>query len=200
MGWVVIAPKDAHLVLFGRLTKLYVTRRRVAEGADPAQALARREGQRRIRRIQLEQRVFPVGVFVQKLADGPRIGRLADRKVRSQAVLVRGQGEELAAVGTFHGSLGSSFVAKKGFKPRVLVMTGAADPMIGPDAVAAFRKEMTDAGARFDVQSYPGAKHGFTNPDADKAGIPGLGYSESADKASWAAWLALLAEVFPASR
>ena len=110
------------------------------------------------------------------------------------------QGEELAAVGTFHGSLGSSFVAKKGFKPRVLVMTGAADPMIGPDAVAAFRKEMTDAGARFDVQSYPGAKHGFTNPDADKAGIPGLGYSESADKASWAAWLALLAEVFPASR
>lgn len=110
------------------------------------------------------------------------------------------QGEELAAVGTFHGSLSSKFVAQKGFKPRVLVMTGAADPMIGPDAIAAFRKEMTDAGARVEVISYPGAKHGFTNPDADKAGVPGLGYSESADKESWAAWLRLLSEVFPASR
>ena len=108
-------------------------------------------------------------------------------------------GEDLAAIGTFHGSLSSKLVAKKGFRPRVLVMTGADDPMIGPEQVTAFRKELTDAGARFDIVSYPGAKHGFTNPDADKAGIPGLGYSASADKDSWAALLKMLGEVFPSS-
>ena len=88
------------------------------------------------------------------------------------------QGEELAAVGTFHGSLGSSFVAKKGFKPRVLVMTGAADPMIGPDAVAAFRKEMTDADARFILRTPPGqpgylgvAHAGFVSQAVDRRNI-----------------------------
>jgi dienelactone hydrolase len=109
-------------------------------------------------------------------------------------------GMELAAVATFHGSLGSKLVAKKGaIKPRILVMTGAEDPMIGPPAVDAFRKEMTEAGARFEVVSYPGVKHSFTNPDADKAGVPGLAYNEAADKQSWESFLKLMREAFPAS-
>lgn len=106
-------------------------------------------------------------------------------------------GEELAAVATFHGSLSSKMTAKKGaIKPRILVLTGADDPMIGPPQVEAFRKEMTDAGARFEIVSYPGVKHSFTNPDADKAGVPGLGYSATADKDSWEALLKFLREVF----
>ncbi len=108
-------------------------------------------------------------------------------------------GEDLAAVGTFHGGLGSKLVAPKGIKPRILVMTGADDPMIPPEEIAKFRKEMTDAGARFDVISYPGAKHSFTNPDADKAGMAGVAYNAAVDKESWSALLKLLAEVFPAT-
>lgn len=106
-------------------------------------------------------------------------------------------GEPLAAIGTFHGSLSSKLVAKKGIKPRILVMTGAADPMINAEAVEAFKKEMTAAGAKFSVVSYPDAKHGFTNPDADKFAIPGLGYNAKADEASFAELTKMLAEVFP---
>lgn len=108
-------------------------------------------------------------------------------------------GENLAAVGVFHGGLGSKQVAAKGIKPRILVMLGADDPMIPPEEVSKFRKEMTDAGARFDVISYPGAKHSFTNPDADKAGMAGVAYHAAVDKESWSALLKLLSEVFPAT-
>lgn len=106
-------------------------------------------------------------------------------------------GEELAAVATFHGSLSSELTAKKGsIKPRILVMTGGDDPMIGSAQVEGLRKELTAAGARFEIISYPGTKHSFTNPDADKAGVPGLGYSPTADKESFAALTKMLHEVF----
>lgn len=108
-------------------------------------------------------------------------------------------GEDLAAVATFHGALGSKLTAKPGsIKPRLLIMTGTEDQMVGSAQREAFRKEMTDAGAHFEIITYPGAKHSFTNPEADKAGMPGLSYNAAADKASWAALLKLLHEVFGA--
>lgn len=105
-------------------------------------------------------------------------------------------GADLAAVATFHGALGSKLTAQKGIKPRILVMTGADDPMIGADLVDKFRQEMTAAGAKFEVISYPGAKHSFTNPDADKAGMAAVAYNAAADKSSWEVLLKMLGEVF----
>ena len=32
---------------------------------------------------------------------------------------------------------------------------------------------------------YGGAVHSFTNPDADKHGIPGIAYNKRADERSW---------------
>ena len=105
-------------------------------------------------------------------------------------------GADLAAVVSFHGSLGTKSPAEKGkVKARVLVLTGADDPMIPPEQVAAFGREMEAAGATFRVVSYPGARHGFTNPDADKAGMDALAYNAEADQKSWAAMLALFKEV-----
>ena len=96
-------------------------------------------------------------------------------------------GEDLKAVGTFHGALATQHPAEPGrVKAKLLVMTGAADPMIPADAVAAFEKEMTAAGASLRILRYPGAKHSFTNPNADKSGVPGLSYNAEADKKSWA--------------
>jgi dienelactone hydrolase len=106
------------------------------------------------------------------------------------------QGADLTAVATFHGALATKQPAKHGVKPHILVMTGADDPMIGPDQVAAFKKEMNDAGAQFEVISYPGAKHSFTNPEADQRGIPGLAYNATADRESWAALLKFLTTQF----
>lgn len=105
-------------------------------------------------------------------------------------------GADLAAVVSFHGVLATTTPAEKGrVKARVLVLTGADDPMIPPDQVAAFEQEMTSAGATFWVVSYPGAKHSFTNPDADKRGLDALAYHAEADQQSWAAMLALFKEV-----
>jgi dienelactone hydrolase len=106
-------------------------------------------------------------------------------------------GEPLAVVATFHGSLGSKLTAKPNLKPRILVLHGAADPMVPQEQLVAFEKEMGAAKAHFEVLQYPGAKHAFTNPDAGKAGVPGLEYNAAADAASWTALLDVLAQVFP---
>ena len=106
-------------------------------------------------------------------------------------------GADLKVVASFHGGLGGLPPVKPGaVKARVLVYTGAADPMIPADQVEAFRKEMAAAGAKVDIVSYPGAKHGFTNPDAGSFGMDALAYDAAADKASWAAMLEAFKEVF----
>ena len=99
-------------------------------------------------------------------------------------------GKDLKAVASFHGGLaGLAPVQPGAVKALVLVYTGAADPMVPADQVEAFRKEMAAAGAKVDIVSYPGAKHGFTNPAAGSFGMDALAYDAAADKASWAAML-----------
>lgn len=106
-------------------------------------------------------------------------------------------GADLDAVVTFHGALSTTNPAKPGaVKPRLLILTGAADPMVPPAQVDAFKAEMKTAGATFEVVSYPGTKHSFTNPNADKMGMDGLSYNAEADKQSWAAAIKLLGDVF----
>jgi dienelactone hydrolase len=107
-------------------------------------------------------------------------------------------GADLAAVVTFHGALATRTPAQPGkIKARVLVLTGGADTFVPPEQVEGFKREMQAAGAHVEVVSYPGAKHGFTNPDAAKHGMPQLAYNAEADRQSWAAMLKLFHEVFP---
>ena len=106
-------------------------------------------------------------------------------------------GADLDVVASFHGGLGGLPPVKPGaVKARVLVYTGAADPMIPADQVEAFRKEMAAAGAKVDIVSYPGAKHGFTNPAAGTFGMDALAYDAAADKDSWAAMLEAFRTIF----
>ncbi|MDO8927076.1 MAG: dienelactone hydrolase family protein [Sideroxyarcus sp.] len=109
-------------------------------------------------------------------------------------------GEPLKAAVSFHGSLKTATPAAAGkVKARVASFTGEADPMIPAEQVAAFRQEMDKAGVSYKAVTYPGAKHAFTNPEADKFGqefkLP-LAYNAAADKASWAEGLAFLADAF----
>jgi dienelactone hydrolase len=107
-------------------------------------------------------------------------------------------GADLAAIASFHGMLATQTPAQPGaIKARVLVLTGGADPFVPPEQVEGFEREMQAAGARFEVVSYPGAKHGFTNPNAGTYGMPALAYDSTADRESWAALLRMLREVFP---
>ncbi|MCG8394895.1 MAG: dienelactone hydrolase family protein [Pseudomonadales bacterium] len=100
-------------------------------------------------------------------------------------------GTELAGVASFHGSLGTDSPAQAGdIKARVLVATGQADPMIPADQVTGFVKEMTQAGVDFQLLSFPGVKHSFTNPRADAVAerfeMP-VAYDAHADQVSWQA-------------
>ncbi len=108
------------------------------------------------------------------------------------------EGEDLAGVATFHGSLAPyGAPARPGaVKAHLLVQTGGADPNIPQERVAAFEQEMKDAGADLRVIVYPGAKHSFTNPDADKAGVPGLAYDPQVDRKSWQEAVRFFRKVF----
>jgi len=102
-------------------------------------------------------------------------------------------GEDLRAVATFHGALGTELLAEKGkIKPRILVMAGTADDFVPMSQVHAFEQEMKNAGAKFQVITYPGVKHSFTNPDAGTHGMPELQYNADADRKSWASMLAFM--------
>ena len=101
------------------------------------------------------------------------------------------RGNDLAGVASFHGTLGTDKRAAAGeVKARVLVATGQADPMVPAEQVTALVKEMTDAGVDFQLLSFPGVQHGFTNPRADQMGkrfeLP-LAYDRRADQISWQA-------------
>jgi dienelactone hydrolase len=107
-------------------------------------------------------------------------------------------GEDLDAVASFHGALGATAPISGAIHPRILVAAGADDPMVPPAQVDKFEKEMTGAGAKIEVIRYPGAKHGFTNPEAGKYGMDALAYDAEADRKSWEALLKMLKEVFKA--
>jgi dienelactone hydrolase len=111
-------------------------------------------------------------------------------------------GVDLAAVVSFHGNLATQTPAQAGqVKARVLVLNGAADSFVTADSIAAFEKEMTQAGANYRFVNYPGVRHGFSNPDADRLGkannLP-IAYDAEADRQSWAAMQQLFQEVFKA--
>ncbi|WP_248800768.1 dienelactone hydrolase family protein [Pseudomonas sp. MWU13-2105] len=112
------------------------------------------------------------------------------------------QGVPLAGVVSFHGALATNTPATPGsVKAKILVEHGAKDSMVTPENVSAFKAEMDKAGADYRFVSLAGAKHGFTNPDADRLshgehGGPDIGYNKAADESSWADMQAFLKKIF----
>ncbi len=109
-------------------------------------------------------------------------------------------GETLASVAAFHAGLEfPDPVAKGAAKARILVLNGAADPMVPFKDRQAFIQDMQSAGADLQFIEYSGALHAFTNPMADmvrKTGLQGVGYNPVAEKRSFAALYPFLQESF----
>ena len=99
------------------------------------------------------------------------------------------RGLDIDGVVSFHGSLATENPAGPGdIKTKVLVCHGAADPFVKPEHVSALKSEMKNAKADFTFKEYAGAKHSFTNSEADKFGKKfnlRLEYNAQADKQSW---------------
>ena len=106
-------------------------------------------------------------------------------------------GLELDGVVSFHGSLPPATPEQAGkVKTRVLVAHGDADTFVPAERITAFKNALSDAGVDWEMNTYSGARHGFTNPYADGYGMDGLAYSEQADRRSWLRMLAFFEDIF----
>ncbi len=138
----------------------------------------------------------------QKNVDADNIGAIGYCFGGSVVLNMARIGEPLKVVESFHGGLSTAHPAERGkVLAHVASFTGEDDPFIPAKQVAAFRQEMENGGVTYDVVTYPGAKHSFTNPDADKLGkefnLP-MAYDAAADKDSWSKGMAFMAEAFKA--
>lgn len=106
-------------------------------------------------------------------------------------------GVPLAGVVSFHGGLNTPNPAEPGrIKAKILVCGGGDDAFVPDDQVDAFKQEMRRAHANWELITYGGAHHAFTNPDAGKFGIPNIEYNKQADLRSWTAMKDFFAEIF----
>lgn len=100
-------------------------------------------------------------------------------------------GAPIAGTVSFHGGLIAHDPADvDDLRSPLLVLTGAADPVVPDEAVIAFEDELRQNPAvDWQVVSYSGAPHAFTLPETPN-------YRPAADARSWRALLDFLDEVF----
>ena len=99
------------------------------------------------------------------------------------------EGMPVKAVATFHGNPTPKQPAEKGkFTAKALIAHGRDDSMVSMQAIDDLKQELDNAGVDYTVDVYDNAKHGFTNPNADKRaeenGVD-LGYNQQAASESW---------------
>jgi len=105
-------------------------------------------------------------------------------------------GAEIKGAASFHGNLDTPNPADAGnIKGKIAVFHGSDDPHVSTAAVAAFQEEMRAAGADWQLVTYGGAVHSFSNPGAGGDPKTGSAYNEKADKRSWRALQDFFSEV-----
>lgn len=106
-------------------------------------------------------------------------------------------GVDIAGVASFHGLFDPPGLPANPIKGKVVAYHGWDDPMVTPEAVVGLGKELTEAGADWQIHAYGHTGHGFTNPNATREiGIPGVQYNEAANRRSWQALEDFLGELF----
>jgi dienelactone hydrolase len=105
-------------------------------------------------------------------------------------------GVDIRGVVSFHGLLGApENLPNPRIKAKVLVLHGYDDPMASVEQVSAIQKELTNAGADWQLHSYGHTMHAFTNPVANNPDF-GTVYQAVADRRSWQAMQNFLSEIF----
>jgi dienelactone hydrolase len=106
-------------------------------------------------------------------------------------------GADLKGVVSFHGSLvPPTDEQSEQAKARILICHGAADPLITQEALQNYLAAMGKSSLDWLIVLYGGAKHSFTNTDADKTGMEALAYDKLADQRSWAHMKSFFDEIF----
>ena len=106
-------------------------------------------------------------------------------------------GENVKGIVSFHGSLPPPTRDQvKRVEAKLLICHGAADPLINAETLQNYIAAMNETDLDWQMILYGGAKHSFTNPNADKVGMAALKYSKSADQRSWSHMVRLFEEIF----
>ncbi|MFJ3483709.1 dienelactone hydrolase family protein [Pseudomonas sp. NPDC090202] len=104
-------------------------------------------------------------------------------------------GAPLKAAVSFHGTLDTPNPADaNNIKGKVLVLHGASDPLVPKEQLPAFEEEMNAANVDWQLLSYGGAFHSFTDPHANNPGVQM--YNPTVSKRAFTAMHNLLDEVF----
>jgi len=107
------------------------------------------------------------------------------------------QGEDLAGAAVFSAPLAAAPpfdtpLQEGTFKGRLFIAAGLSDKLVPRAQIDALVNELTAANVSFELLTFPGAQHAFTNPKADEYGrrfdLP-LKYDPGADRTSWQALL-----------
>ena len=99
-------------------------------------------------------------------------------------------GADVAGVVSFHGLYDAPPCASGPITAKILVLHGWDDPLDPPETVLGLAKELTEAGADWQVHAYGHTVHGFTNPARE-----GM-YSTIGDARSWRSMQNFLDELF----
>ena len=116
-----------------------------------------------------------------RLVDGERVAAIGFCFGGMCALDLARRGTELRGVVSFHGLLQPPPQPNDAIRAAVLVLHGHDDPMVPPELVLSFEREMTAAGADWQLHAFGGAVHAFTNPNANDPGR-GTVYHERTDR------------------
>ena len=106
-------------------------------------------------------------------------------------------GADIKGIVSFHGGLDSPSPSDgKKIKAKLLICHGADDPFVPAADIAAFQAEVNAAKIDWQMISYSGAVHSFTQPMAGNDNSRGAAYNETADKRSWVAMQVFFNELF----
>lgn len=105
-------------------------------------------------------------------------------------------GADIRGAVSFHGLLDKSpDLDNKSIKAKILALHGYNDPMVTPEQVNSFCREMTDEGVDWQIHMYGQTMHAFTNPAANDLAM-GTVYNPKAERRSFQAMTHFLAEIF----
>jgi dienelactone hydrolase len=138
------------------------------------------------------------------LAEARKLDEVPDDRIIAAGYCFGGQcaldlarsGADIAAAVSFHGLFDPPGLPPQKISAKVVAFHGWDDPMVPPDKVVALGKELTEAGADWQIHAYGHVAHGFTNPHASDLQIDGVRYNALAAERSWTSFINLLEELF----
>ncbi len=95
-------------------------------------------------------------------------------------------GADFAGLVSFHGALAPPGRPTNPIKVKLLVLNGHCDPMVPSEQVAEFQKEVSDAGADWQLVNYSDAMHSFSNPAVNEPSL-GMMYHQRTAERAWRA-------------